>query len=192
LPGNDDNDLERRLSEEPVEPDEETTPAEGRWFLNAALALALLAAVAAFAGVGSVSNGLRDDVLGVLEKARDSSSAVLDSSTGAIRSVVSASVGKVGAVAHKVSAVPSALGGDVVGALGQASDSSTAALRSAVGRAPAKRFQSASQQPFHKQYGSSVLLCLPNVHDVRSVSARSVPSLVSQGAIYPVPAGGCS
>ena len=97
MPGNDDNDLEHRLREEPVEPDEETTPAEGRWFLNAALAVALLAAVAAVAGVGSVSNGLRDDVLGVLEKARDSSSAVLDSSTGAIRSVVGASVGKVGA-----------------------------------------------------------------------------------------------
>ena len=37
LPGNDDNDLERSLSEEPVEADEETAPAEERWFLKAAV-----------------------------------------------------------------------------------------------------------------------------------------------------------
>jgi hypothetical protein len=195
LPGTDDNDLERRLREEPVEADEETTPAEARWFLNAALALALVAVVAAVAGVGTVSNGLRSDVLGVLEKARDSSTAALDSSTGALRSVVGASVGQLGAVASKVGAVPSALGGDVVGALQQARDSSTAALRSAVGESPGKRFQNGSNEPFRKQYGSNVFLCLPNVNNVyvtRSVSARSVPSLVSGGAIYPVPAGGCS
>jgi hypothetical protein len=195
LPGTDDNDLERRLREEPVEADEETTPAEARWFLNAALALALVAVVAAVAGVGTVSNGLRSDVLGVLEKARDSSTAALDSSTGALRSVVGASVGQLGAVASKVGAVPSALGGDVVGALQQARDSSTAALRSAVGESPGKHFQNGSNEPFRKQYGSNVFLCLPNVNNVyvtRSVSARSVPSLVSGGAIYPVPAGGCS
>jgi hypothetical protein len=195
LPGTDDNDLERRLREEPVEADEETTPAEARWFLNAALALALVAVVAAVAGVGTVSNGLRSDVLGVLEKARDSSTAALDSSTGALRSVVGASVGQLGAVASKVGAVPSALGGDVVGALQQARDSSTAALRSAVGEPPGKHFQNGSNEPFRKQYGSNVFLCLPNVNNVyvtRSVSARSVPSLVSGGAIYPVPAGGCS
>ena len=199
MPGIDDNDLERTLRDEPVEADEETTPAEARWFLNSALALALVAVVAAVAGVGTVSNSLRSDVLGVLEKARDSSTAALDSSTGALRSVVGASVGQLGAVASKVGAVPSALGGDVVGALQQARDSSTAALRSAVGESPGKRFQNGSSgssaEPFRKQYGTNVFLCLPNVQNVyvtRSVSARSVPSLVSRGAIYPVPAGGCS
>jgi hypothetical protein len=198
LPGNDDNDLDRTLREEPVEVDEETTPAEGRWFLNASLALALVAAVAALAGVGSVSNGLRSNVLDVLEKARDSSTAALDSSTGALRSIVGASVGQIGVVASKVGEVPSALGGDVVGALQQARDSSTAALRSAVGEPTRKHFQNGSSgssaEPFRKQYGTNVFLCLPNVnvYVTRSVSARSVPSLVSKGAIYPVPPGGCS
>jgi hypothetical protein len=192
LPGNDDNDLERSLSEEPVEADEETAPAEGRWFLRAAVALVLLAAVAQFSGVGSVSNGLRDDVLGVLEQARDSSTAALDSSTEALRSVLGASVGTVSAVASKVGEVPTAFGGDVMGALQQAGDSSTAALRSAVGEPVGKHLQNASDAPFRKQYGTDVVLCMPNVHDARSVSARSVPSLVAEGAIYPVPAGGCS
>ena len=190
MPGNDDNDLERSNSEEPV--DEETAPAEERWFLKAAVVVVLLAAVAQFSGVGSVSNGLRDDVLGVLEQARDSSSAALDSSTGALRSVLGASVGTVSAVASKVGKVPSAFGGDVIGALQQAGDSSTAALRSAVGEPAGKHIQNASDAPFRKQYGTDVALCMPNVHDARSVSARSVPSLVAEGAIYPVPAGGCS
>ena len=177
----------------PPEASEELTPGEARRIL-VGLALVLVAGAAALAGVGSVSSGLRSDVLAVLDKARDSSAAALDSSTEALRSVVAASVGTAGAVAGKVGAVPSALGVDVVGALQQASDSSTAALRSAVGDTPSKHFQSASDQPFSKQYGTNVFLCLPNVHDAsvtRSVSARSVPSLVSQGAIYPVPAGGC-
>jgi hypothetical protein len=221
LPGHDDHDLARRLREERVEASEESTPpeaseestppeaseespeaeaseeltpAEARWILKVGLVLVLLAGVAAFSGVGTVSNGLRGDVLAALEKVRDSSTAALDSSTEALRSVVGASVGKVGAIASNVGAVPSALGGDVVGALQQARDSSAAALRSAVGEPPSKHFQTGSDQPFRKQYGSNVSLCLPNVHDVsitRSVSARSVPSLVAKGAIYPVPASGC-
>jgi hypothetical protein len=218
LPGHDDHDRARRLREErveaseestppeaseestPPEASEELTPGEARKIL-VGLALVLVAGVAALSGVGSVSSGLRADVLAALEKARDSSAAALDSSTEALRSVVSASVGKVGAVASNVGAVasnvgavPSALAGDVVGALQQARDSSTAAVRSAVGEPPGKHFQSGSDQPFRKQYGSNVFLCLPNVHDVsvtRSVSPRSVPSLVSKGATYPVPASGC-
>jgi hypothetical protein len=177
-----------------AEASEELTPAEAQWILKVALALVLLAGVAAFTGFGTVSNSLRGDVLAALEKVRDSSTAALHSSTEALRSVVGASVGKVGAVASEVGAVPSALGGDVVGALQQARDSSTAAVRSAVGEPPSKHFQSGSDEPFRKQYGTNVLLCLPNVHDAsvtRSVSARSVPSLVSKGAIYPVPASGC-
>jgi hypothetical protein len=209
LPGHDDHDRARRLREERVEASEESTPPEASEELTpgearkilVGLALVLVAGVAALSGVGSVSSGLRADVLAALEKARDSSAAALDSSTEALRSVVSASVGKVGAVASNVGAVasnvgavPSALAGDVVGALQQARDSSTAAVRSAVGEPPGKHFQSGSDQPFRKQYGSNVFLCLPNVHDVsvtRSVSPRSVPSLVSKGATYPVPASGC-
>ena len=219
MPGHDDHDRARRLREERVEASEESTPpeaseestppeasedltpGEARKIL-VGLALVLVAGVAALSGVGSVSSGLRAGVLAALEKARDSSAAALDSSTEALRSVVSASVGKVGAVASNVGAVasnvgavPSALAGDVVGALQQAGDSSTAALRSAVGQSPSKRFQTGnSDEPFRKQYGSNVFLCLPNVHDVsvtRSVSPRSVPSLVSKGATYPVPASGC-
>ena len=210
MPGHDDHDLARSVREEraeasqestPADAGEELTPGEARKIL-VGLALVLVAGVAALSGVGSVSSGLRADVLAALEKARDSSAAALDSSTEALRSVVSASVGKVGAVASNVGAVasnvgavPSALAGDVVGALQQAGDSSTAALRSAVGQSPSKRFQTGnSDEPFRKQYGSNVFLCLPNVHDVsvtRSVSPRSVPSLVSKGATYPVPASGC-
>ena len=185
LPGNDDNDLERSLSEEPVEADEESAPAEERWFLKAAVVVVLLAAVAQFSGLGSVSNGLRDDVLGVLEQARDSSTAALDSSTGALRSVLGASVGTVSAVAGKVGEVPTAFGGDVIGALQQAGDSSTAALRSAVGEPAGKHIQNASDAPFRKQYGTDVALCMPNVHDARSVSARSVPVARRRGRDLP-------
>ena len=212
MPGHDDHDRARRLREErveaseestppeaseestPPEASEELTPGEARKIL-VGLALVLVAGVAALSGVGSVSSGFRADVLAALEKARDTSTAALDSSTEALRSVVGASAGTVGAVASKVGAVPSALAGDVVGALQQAGDSSTAALRSAVGQSPSKRFQTGnSDEPFRKQYGSNVFLCLPNVHDIsvtRSVPARSVPSLVSKGATYPVPASGC-
>jgi hypothetical protein len=195
LPGHDDHDLAQELPEERVEASEELAPAEAQWIPKVALAVVLVAGVAAFAGVGTVSNGLRSDVLAVLEKARDSSSAVLNSSSEALRSVVGASVGGVGAVASQVAAVPNALGGDVVGALQQAGDSSNAALRSAVGKSLTTHFQTGTAEPFRKQYGSNVSLCLPNAHDVyitRSVSARSVPSLVSKGAIYPVPARGCN
>jgi hypothetical protein len=202
LPGHDDHDLARTLREERTEASEESTPPDAseeltppqKWVLRVTLALVLLAGAAAFSGVGSVSNGLRGGVLAALQEVRDSSAAALDSSTEALRSVVGASVDKVGAVASKVGAVPSALGGDVVGALQQARDSSTAAVRSAVGEPSSKHIQSGSDVPFRKQYGSNVSICMPNAHDVsvtRSVSARSVPSLVSEGAIYPVPASGC-
>jgi hypothetical protein len=200
LPGNDDNDLERELPDEHVEAGEEMTPAEARWVLKVALALALLAGVVAFSGVGTVSNSLRANVLSALEQVRDSSAAALRSAVGESASQLGAVASKVGAVAGEVGAVPNALGGDVVGALQQARDSSTAALRSAVGERAGKQFRNGSHEPFHKQYHSNVFVCLQNFqHDVkalvyvtRSVSTRSVPSLVSQGAIYPVPAGGCS
>jgi hypothetical protein len=176
------------------------TLAKVRWIVKVVLSLAMAAGVleysgvGKYSGVGAVSHALRGDVLGALEQARDSS-------TAALRSAGGKSVSGLGAVASKVGAVPKALGGDVVGALQQAHDSSTAALRSAVGESAGKRVQNGSKEPFHKQYYSKVFICLPNVHEdpgkalvyvTRSVSDHSVPSLVSRGAIYPVPDGGCS
>jgi hypothetical protein len=186
LPEHDDQDLERRLREEPVEADEEMSLAEARWLLKITVALALVAGVVAFSGVGTVPHLLPRGVLRVLEQARDSS-------TAALRSAVAESASGLGGVASKVAAVPNALGRDVVGALRQARDSSTAALRSAVGEPASRHVQNGSPEPFHKQYHSKVFICLPNAlaYVTRSVSARSVPSLVSKGAIYPVPAGGC-
>ena len=130
------------------------------------------------------------DVLSALQQARDTSAA-------AIRSRRSDnSVSSLGAVASKVSEAPTALGGDVLNALQQARDSSTAAIRSAVGESTAKQLQNGSPAAFRRQYHSKVFICLQSgnalVYVTRSVSARSVPSLVSTGAIYPVPAGGCS
>jgi hypothetical protein len=200
LPGHDDHDLEQRLREERVEANSETTLPKVRWILKVVLALAMAAGVMEYSGVGkysgagAVSHALRENVLGALEQARDSSIAVLRSAGGE-------SVSGLGAVASKVGAVPKALGGDVVGALQQAHASSTAALRSAVGVSVSRRVQNGGQEPFHKQYYGKVFICLPNVHEdpgkavvfvTRSVSDRSVPSLVSRGAIYPVPDGGCS
>ena len=172
----------------PADASEESAPAEAQWILRVGLVLALVAGIAAFSGVGNVSTALRRDVLGALQQARDSSAA-------AIRSAVGHSVSGLGAVASKVSAAPTALGGDVLNALQQASDSSTAAIRSAVGDSAGKQFQSGSPAAFRKQYHSKVSICMQSgnalVYVTRSVSARSVPSLVSNGAIYPVPAGGC-
>lgn len=184
---NDDIDLERPRDEH-GEGGEEMTPAEARWVLKTALVLALIAAVVAVSGAGGVSNHLRVDILGGLGKARDSS-------TAAIRSAVGASVDTLGHVASQIGEVPKALGGDVAGVLQQASDSSSAALRSAVGDSHSTRLASGSHAPFHKQYHSSVTVCVRDGQDAyvsRSVSDSSVPSLVSRGAIYPVPAGGCS
>jgi hypothetical protein len=172
----------------PPETSEESTAAEAQWILKVGLALALVAGIAAFSGVGNVSTALRRDVLGALQQARASSAA-------AIRSAVGNSVSGLGAVASKVGAAPTALGGDVLNALQQASDSSTAAIRSAVGESTGKQFQNGSPAAFRKQYHSKVSICLQSgnalVYVTRNVSARSVPSLVSNGAIYPVPAGGC-
>ena len=172
----------------PPEASDETTAAEAQWILKVGLVLALVAAVAAFSGVGKVSTALRRDVLSALQQARDTSAA-------AIRSAVDNSVSSLGAVASKVSETPTALGGDVLNALQQARDSSTAAIRSAVGESTAKQLQNGSPAAFRRQYHSKVFICLQSgnalVYVTRSVSARSVPSLVSTGAIYPVPAGGC-
>jgi hypothetical protein len=88
-----------------------------------------------------------------------------------------------------------------VGVAKNAINSSTSAVRSAVGESGSKHLKSGSHEPFHKQYHRKVFICLPKHHKhhlkalgyaTRRVSARSVPSLVSSGAIYPVPAGGCS
>jgi hypothetical protein len=156
LPGHDDHDLEQRLREERVEANSETTLPKVRWILKVVLALAMAAGVMEYSGVGKYSGA--------------------------------------GAVSH-------ALRENVLGALEQARDSSTAALRSAVGVSVSRRVQNGGQEPFHKQYYGKVFICLPNVHEdpgkavvfvTRSVSDRSVPSLVSRGAIYPVPDGGCS
>jgi hypothetical protein len=209
-PGGDlepDEDLE---ADKDPDADEEMTLAEARWLLKVTLVLALVVGAVAFSGVSTVPHALPGSVLGALEQARHSSTAALRSAVGesvrglsAVARKVSAApktlggdvVGRVGAVASKVSAVPKALGGDVVGALQQARDSSSAALRSAVGEPASLHSRNSSHAPFHRQYHSKVLICLPNVLDhvyaTRSVSARSVPSRVSQGAIYPVPAGGC-
>jgi hypothetical protein len=86
-----------------------------------------------------------------------------------------------------------------VGAAKNAINSSTSAVRSAVGESAGKHSNSGSHEPFAKQYHRKVLICWPKHHKrhvelyvTRRVSARSVPSLVSKGAIYPVPVGGCS
>jgi hypothetical protein len=206
LPEHDDHDLEGGPREDPVEAREELTLAEARWILKVALSLVLVAGVVAFSGIGTVSKHLREDVLGALQQVRDSSTAAIRSAVGdsvsAVGDSVSAvgdSVSSLGAIAGDVGAVPIALGADVVGALQQARDSSTAALRSAVGQSAPQQVQNISHEPFQQQYHSSVFVCLPNVDQgqvvnyvTSNVSAHSVPSLVSGGAIYPVPAGGCS
>ena len=87
-----------------------------------------------------------------------------------------------------------------VGAASDALHSSAAAVRSAVGDGNGKGRDVEQGKPSHDQYHSKVLICLPKHHKhhqvlryvTRRVSNRSVPSLVSKGAIYPVPAGGCS
>jgi hypothetical protein len=93
--------------------------------------------------------------------------------------------------------VSKALRTGVLGALKQVRDSSTAALRSAVGESSSKHLPNGSHEPCQEQYHSSAFICLPNVQEhhghvvdyaTSSVPARSVPSLVSSGAIYPVPA----
>jgi hypothetical protein len=80
-----------------------------------------------------------------------------------------------------------------VGAASSALQSSSAAVRSAVGDGNGSDAQQGN--PSHVQYHSKVFVCLPDsalTYVARRVSARSVPPLVSKGAIYPVPAGGCS
>jgi hypothetical protein len=88
-----------------------------------------------------------------------------------------------------------------VGVAKNAINSSTSAVRSAMGEPVSKHLKNTSHQPFHKQYHRKVFICLPKHHKhhvkaltyvTRRVSARSVPSHVSKGAIYPVPAAGCS
>jgi hypothetical protein len=79
-----------------------------------------------------------------------------------------------------------------VGAASSALQSSSAAVRSAVGDGNADAQQG---NPSHVQYHNKVFVCVPDsglTYVARRVSARSVPPLVSKGAIYPVPADGCS
>jgi hypothetical protein len=91
-----------------------------------------------------------------------------------------------------------ALGG--VGAASDALHSSAAAVRSAVGDGNGKGREVEQGKPSHDQSHSKVFICLPKHHRhhkalayvTRRVSDRSVPSLASRGAMYPVPAGGCS
>jgi hypothetical protein len=85
-----------------------------------------------------------------------------------------------------------------VGAASDALHSSAAAVRSAVGGGGKGR-DVGQGKPSHDQYHSKVFLCVPKhkhhrtlTYVTRRVSNRAVPSLVSKGAIYPVPAGGCS
>lgn len=93
-----------------------------------------------------------------------------------------------------------------VGAASNALHSSAAAVRSAVGDGNGKGRAVEQGKPSHDQYHGKVFVCLPKhvkhhthrkhhkalVYVTKRVSSRSVPSLVSKGAIYPVPAGGCS
>ena len=84
-----------------------------------------------------------------------------------------------------------------VGAASSALHSSAAAVRSAVGDGNGKSREVVQGNPSLDQYHSKVFICLAMHHNAfayvtRRVSDRSVPSLVSKGAIYPVPAGGCS
>jgi hypothetical protein len=87
-----------------------------------------------------------------------------------------------------------------VGAASSALHSSAAAVRSAVGDGNGRSRENEQGQPVHDQYHSKVFICLAKhrkhhhalAYVTGRVSARSVPSLVSKGAIYPVPARGCS
>jgi hypothetical protein len=95
-----------------------------------------------------------------------------------------------------------------VGVAKNAINSSTSAVRSAMGESVSKHLRNSRHEPFHKQDHRKVFICLPKHHNqnakhdkhhvktlayvTRRVLARSFPSLVSKGAIYPVPAGGCS
>lgn len=93
-----------------------------------------------------------------------------------------------------------------VGAASNALHSSAAAVRSAVGDSSGKGRDVEQGKPSHDQYHGKVFICVPKhvkyhthrkhhkalVYVTLRVSNRSVPSLVSKGAVYPVPAGGCS
>jgi hypothetical protein len=87
-----------------------------------------------------------------------------------------------------------------VGAASSALHSSAAAVRSAVGDGNGKGRENEQGKASLDQYHSKVFICLAKhrkhhnalAYVARRVSARSVPSLVSKGAIYPVPARGCS
>lgn len=87
-----------------------------------------------------------------------------------------------------------------VGAASSALHSSSAAVRSAVGDGDGTDREFEQGKPSHDQSHSKVAICLPEhskhhaafKYLTRRVSARSVPSLVSEGAVYPVPSGGCS
>jgi hypothetical protein len=185
LPGHDDPELEEGLHEEPVDAGEEMTLSEARWALAVVvLFLAVLASWVAFSGVGSVSNTFREQFLGPLRQAANSSVA-------ALRSAVGESADKVGAVAGTIGAVSNSVSGDVVGALQQAVDSSTAAIDSATGGTANAQSPSRSPAPADKQYHTKVSICMTQEHLASRVSARSVPTLVSKGAIYPVPGSGC-
>ena len=82
-----------------------------------------------------------------------------------------------------------------VGAASSALHSSAAAVRSAVGDDNGKGMGVAQGTPSDRQYHHTVFICLhPQAlrYVTRRVSEGSVPALVSRGALYPVPAGGCS
>jgi hypothetical protein len=79
-----------------------------------------------------------------------------------------------------------------VGAASSALHSSAAAVRSAVGDDNGTGSGVQHGTPSDHQYHHTVLICLPKHHVTRRVSEGSVPALVSRGAVYPVPAGGCS
>jgi hypothetical protein len=85
-----------------------------------------------------------------------------------------------------------------VGAASSALHSSAAAVRSAVDD-NGKGMDVQHGTPSDHQYHQKVFVCLPRHHEhqalsyaTRRVSEGSVPALVSRGAVYPVPAGGCS
>ncbi len=85
-----------------------------------------------------------------------------------------------------------------VGAASSALHSSAAAVRSAVGD-NGTGIDVAHGKPSDHQYHQTLFICLPKHHKhealryvTRRVSEGSVPALASRGAVYPVPAGGCS
>jgi hypothetical protein len=87
-----------------------------------------------------------------------------------------------------------------VGAAKNAVSASTSSVRTAVGDDSGKSRGSKSddESPSHKQYHGQVKICYPHkqersiIYKEKTISQSQIAHFVAKGAVYPVPAGGCS